>query len=115
MAIKKNSAQKKVTKNVEKFRDSRQAAINFYNDYFSMVINGAYDAKQQEGTELKILTPKQMLQRLQIALAQIKVSNNSESLLNEIREIVYSLKIILQWLLMVHVMQNNKKEQNLKY
>ena len=112
MAIKKNSAQKRVTKNVEKFRDSRQAAIN---DYFSMFINGAYDAKQQEGTELKILTPKQMLQRLQIALAQIKVSNNSESLLNEIREIVYSLKIILQWLLMVHVMQNNKKEQNLKY
>ena len=56
-----------------------------------MVINGACDAKQQEGTELKILTPKQMLQRLPIALAQIKSGNNSEGLLNEIREIVYSL------------------------
>ena len=32
-----------------------------------------------------------MLQRLQIALAQIKVGNNSESLLTEIRQIVYSL------------------------
>ena len=46
---------------------------------------------KQEGTGLKILTPKQMLQRLPIALAQIKAGNNSESLLNEIRQIVYSL------------------------
>ena len=46
---------------------------------------------KQEGTRLKILTSKQMLQRLPIALAQIKAGNNSESLLNEIRQIVYSL------------------------
>ena len=39
----------------------------------------------------KILTLKQMLQRLPIALAQVKAGNNSESLLNEIRQIVYSL------------------------
>ena len=32
-----------------------------------------------------------MLQRLSIALAQIKASNNSEILSNEIMEIVYSL------------------------
>ena len=32
-----------------------------------------------------------MLKRLPIALAQIKADNNSESLLNEIRKIVYSL------------------------
>ena len=32
-----------------------------------------------------------MLKRLPIALAQIKAGNNSESLLNEIRQIVYSL------------------------
>ena len=32
-----------------------------------------------------------MLQRLLIALAQIKAGNNSESLLNEIRQIVYFL------------------------
>ena len=43
------------------------------------------------GTGLKILTPKQLLQRLPIALAQVKAGNNSESLLNEIRQIVYSL------------------------
>ena len=32
-----------------------------------------------------------MLQRLPIALAQVKAGNNSESLSNEIRQIVYSL------------------------
>ena len=32
-----------------------------------------------------------MLQRLPIALAQIKAGNNSENLLNEIRQIIYSL------------------------
>ena len=41
--------------------------------------------------KLKILTPKKMLQRLPIALAQVKAGNNSERLLNEIRQIVYSL------------------------
>ena len=47
--------------------------------------------EQTEETALKILSPKQMLQRLPIALAQVKAGNNSESLLNEIRQIVYSL------------------------
>ena len=47
--------------------------------------------ESQEGEGLKILTPNQMLKRLPIALAQMKVGNNSESLLNEIRQIVYSL------------------------
>ena len=46
---------------------------------------------QQKGTRLKILTPKQILQGLPIALAQVKAGNNSENLLNEIRQIVYSL------------------------
>ena len=32
-----------------------------------------------------------MLQRLPIALAQVKAGNNSENLLNEIRKVVYSL------------------------
>ena len=47
--------------------------------------------KLKKGTGLKILSPKQMLQRLSKAFAQIKAGNNSESLLNEIRQIVYSL------------------------
>ena len=48
-------------------------------------------AEEIEGTGLKILTWKQMFQRLPIALAQVKAGNNSESLLDEIRQFVYSL------------------------
>ena len=58
-----------------------------------MVLDASHKSKQNEtkGKGLKILTPKQMLQRLPIALAQVNVGNNSESLLNEIRQIVYYL------------------------
>ena len=61
--------------------------------FIEMLSDANYDAKQNEakGTGLKILTTKQMLQRLPIALAQVKAGNNSESLLNEITKIVYSL------------------------
>ena len=47
--------------------------------------------KATKGAGLKISTPKQLLQRLPIALAQVKAGNNSEDLLNEIWQIVYSL------------------------
>ena len=58
-----------------------------------MLSDANYNAKQNEteGKGLKILTPKQMLQRLPIALAQVKAGTNSENLLNKIRQIVYSL------------------------
>ena len=58
-----------------------------------MVLDATYKSKENEtkGTGLKILTPKQILQRLPIASAQVKPVNNSESLLNEIRQIVCSL------------------------
>ena len=49
--------------------------------------SGILPIKATQGKELKILTPKQMLQRLPIALAQVKAGNNSESLLNEIRQL----------------------------
>ena len=56
-----------------------------FNDYAKNMCRNIYDLKKETG--LKILTPKQMLQRLPIALAQIKADNNSKSLLNEIRHI----------------------------
>ena len=44
------------------------------------------------GSGLKILTPQQMLTRLLILLAaQIKAGNNSQELINEIRQLLYSL------------------------
>ena len=42
-------------------------------------------------TDLKISTIKQILQRLLIALAQVKAGNTSESLRNEICQVIYSL------------------------
>ena len=69
---------------------ARKEATKFYDDYSSMMSEARFKAKTK-GTGLKILTPKQMLQRLPIALAQLKAGENSESLLNEIRQIVYSL------------------------
>ena len=68
---------------------ARNEAIKFYDDYSSIMSETKYRATK--GTGIQILTPKEMLQRLPIALAQVKSSNNSESLLNEIRQIVYPL------------------------
>ena len=58
-----------------------------------MLSDANYNAKQNKtkGTGFKILTPKKMLQKLQMALAQVKTGNNSESLLIKIKQIVYSL------------------------
>ena len=62
----------------------RKIVNKFFDDYFSMISEAIQEATN--GTGLKILTPKQMLQRLPIALAQVKAHNNSESLLNEINQ-----------------------------
>ena len=51
--------------------------------------------KQRKSKGIKILTPKQILQRLPIALAQVKPGNTSENLLNEIRQIKKKKKNVL--------------------
>ena len=58
-------------------------------NYSRIVSETTYKAKQRKG--LKILSPKQILQRLTIALAQVKAWNTSENLLKEIRKIVFTL------------------------
>ena len=80
-------------KNVKILYDSRQKNIDLFNRHSKIRSESLYKSKQNKtkGKGLKILTPKQMLQRLPIALAQIKAGNNSENLLNEIRQIIYSL------------------------
>ena len=72
---------------------ARNKAIKFYDDYSSMMSEAKAKAKAEatKRTGLKILTPKQILQRLPMALARVKTSNNSECLLNDIRQIVYYL------------------------
>ena len=42
--------------------------------------------KRQKGKGIKILTPKQMLQRLPNALGQVKAGNTPENLLNEVKK-----------------------------
>ena len=87
----KNANQKNTLANINILSNARNNATKFIEDYGSMILDAKKLAKEQEGTGLKILTPNQMLKRLPIALAQIKAGNNSERLLNEIRQIVYSL------------------------
>ena len=88
----KNDNQKKILANANILFNGRNSAIKFIEDYGSVILEAKRLAKEeQEGKGLKILTPNQMLKRLPIALAQVKAGNNSESLLNEIRQIVYSL------------------------
>ena len=50
-----------------------------------------FNEQNQSGKGLKILTPSQMLSRLPISLAQLKVGNNSEKLKNGIRQLLCSL------------------------
>ena len=100
----KNAKQKEILANLNMLYNAREEAVKFIEDYGSMILEAKKLAREdQEGKganemsrvnaseRLKILTPNQMLKRLPIALAQVKAGNNSESLLNEIRQIVYSL------------------------
>ena len=72
--------QKKNEKICKRFKD----IADVYN-----IKSGIDTSKKGEG--LKILTNKQMLNRLPILLAQIQAGNNSKSLKNELRQILYSL------------------------
>ena len=88
----KNDNQKRTLANINVFYNARDNAIQFIHNYGRMILEAREQALiEQYGKGLKILTPNQMLKRLPIALAQVKAGNNSESLLNEIRQIVYSL------------------------
>ena len=75
----RSKEQKHTLHNIEMLYKARNEAIKFYDDYSFMM------SEATKGTGLKILTPKQILQILPIALAQVKPGNNSESLLNEMR------------------------------
>ena len=57
----------------------------------SEIIDFNKEIQKQKGSDLKILTPNQMLSRLPMYLAQLKGGNNSEKLKKEIRQILYFL------------------------
>ena len=58
-------------------------------------LNAAYKSKQNKTEEkgLKILTPKQMLQRLPIALAQVKAGNTLKTcLMKSVKSYIFCFK-----------------------
>ena len=63
-----------VINSVTNLYESRENVIQMFNNYAKDMDTNI--CKSKPGRELKILTPKQMLQRLPIALAQIKEGNN---------------------------------------
>ena len=87
----RSKEQEKTINNITNLYESRQKVVQMFNDYPREKSRRIYKSKQQDRTGVKILTLNQMLKRLPIALAQISAGNNSESLLNEIRKIAYSL------------------------
>ena len=89
--IKKKQEKEIANDNLYKFFSAREMVFNvFKSKIFSIRCKGS-GLLNTDHFKLKILTPKKMLQRLPIALGQVKAGNNSETLFNEIRQIVYSL------------------------
>ena len=82
---------KKEDKRKKNFFDSISALYEGRELTLNAFRSGIFLVKDTKGKGLKILTPKQMLQRLPIALAQVTTGNTSENLLNEIRQIIYPL------------------------
>ena len=76
--VKKTIEQEETINNLVKFYNSREEVINFFIDYVEMLSDANFDSKQNETKEkgLKILAPEQMLQKLPIAVAQVKAGNN---------------------------------------
>ena len=93
----RNLAQKRlradVVDSVTSLVEGREMVINAFKSGIFQVSKEPQESQEGTGANkmLKILTTNQMLKRLPIALAQVKAGNNSESLLNEIRQIIYSL------------------------
>ena len=78
---------------LEHMKNEKEGQKRFSNDYDN---NGWSSGSQNvvskaKDAGLKILSDKQMLNRLPILIAQIQADNNSIKLKNEIRQILYSL------------------------
>ena len=76
----KSEEQKSALENIKLLYKSRQAVIKLFDNYSLIISEAKYKTKHRE--ELKILIPKQILQRLLIVLARVKAGSTSEDLLN---------------------------------
>ena len=103
----KSEEQKMTLENNKFLYESWEAVIKLFKDYslvvseakyesnhgkeiLSMLARVAHIGKLFDYSNLEILCPKQMLQRLPAAIAQVKVGNISQNLLSQIRQILYS-------------------------
>ena len=73
------------------FFESREKSLDAFESKTFLIKSRVASILNPDHSKIKILTPKQMLQKLPIPLAQVRPGNNSGVLLNEIRQIVYSL------------------------
>ena len=73
------------------FSEGREKILDAFESNIFLTKSKIADILNPDHSKLTVLTPKQMPQGLPIALAQVKAGNNSESLLNEIRQVLYSL------------------------
>ena len=90
-SLKKKQEKEILLKNLYNFYEGREKVLNAFKSKIFLIKSKGSGLLNTDHFKLKILTLKQMLQRLPIAFSQVKAGNNSGSLLNEIRQIVYSL------------------------
>ena len=78
---------------LEYMKKEKEGQNRFSDDYDSNGWSSGSEnvVSKAKGAGIKILTNKQMLNRLPILLAQMQAGNNSIKLKNEIRQILYSL------------------------
>ena len=95
--VHKSEEQKNTTKNFKMFYKAKEKVITLFDDYTTVVSKTKYESKHGKeclsdlAMRLRILSPKQMLQSLPIPLPHAKAGNTSENLVNEIRQMIYSL------------------------
>ena len=89
--LKKKEEKEDILKKLHVFLDGRERVLDSFESKISSIKSKGVGFLNFDHSKLKMSTPQQMLQRLQVALVQVKAGNNSENLLNEISQNVYSL------------------------
>ena len=88
--LQKRQNKKDTLENLKALYIGRQKVIDAFQSGIFYKTEGAGFSNHRQ-SNLKILTPKQMLQRLPIVLTQVKSGNTSENLLNEIRRFLITI------------------------
>ena len=87
----KKQIKKDILKNLYTLFDGREIVLDAFEYKIFPTKIKSTSFLDFDNSSFKILTPKQMLQRLPIGLVQVKAGYNSENLSNEIRQFFYSL------------------------